>query len=86
MSERKASAAQAKTIARLWGDGAATCRVGGFEIPTVAVCVKRGWLVPNGKTGTFPSGAPWTEHVVSERGLDALEDYLRDTRYKRSRP
>ncbi len=69
------SLAQAKLLARLWGEGRGVC-VGGYIDPTAAACIKRGWLSPNGETGTFPNGAPWVRHVASPYGLLALERFL----------
>lgn len=78
------SAAQAKMIAHLWSSGD-TARIGGYDNPTTLTCIKHGWLVPNGETGTFPNGAQFERHVLSETALDALEDFLREMRWKRTK-
>lgn len=77
------SIAQAKLIARLWGLDREVS-IGGKHIdPTKAACVKRGWLVPSGQTGKFPSGGDYAIHVLSPSALPALEDFLREQRWKK---
>lgn len=73
------SKAQAQFIAHFWG-AAKTYQVGGFDNSTIIVCLERGWLIPNGKNGTYPSGSNWTGHAISNLGLIALENYLMNQR------
>lgn len=75
MAERSASAAQAREIARLWG-ARRSISVGGYVDPTTAALVRRGWIVPDGTEGVYPSGATYIGHSVSAAGLDALCRFL----------
>ncbi len=86
MAKNCPSSAQAKFLARLWAQGRATgvnTTPDGWVDPTTNACVNRGWLVPNGKTSHTGNGTPQADHVVSDDGLDAIETYFREARYKR---
>lgn len=78
------SIAQAKLIAHLWASGS-KINIGSYVMPTHLTCVKRGWLIPNGETGLFPNETEYKVHVLSESALDALEEFLREVRYKRTK-
>lgn len=75
------SAAQAKFLARAWGNGhmVALPRSGYIE-PTLAACVKRGWLRSVGGVGEWPNGTVYDRQEVSPAGFTAIEFYLRDLR------
>lgn len=78
------SVAQARFLMRIWlCNDEPVCVGDTWADATVKACVKAGWLLPNGIIGFFPSGAPWTGHNLCEAGVDAIEDYLRQRRYKR---
>ena len=83
LKHKPPSKAQAMAIARIWS--AVGCAFIGQDRvdPTWAICIRNGWFVPNGKTGTFPNGSIYNEHVVSDDGLHALERFLFDARCKR---
>lgn len=78
---KKATTAQARLLARIWASGSTT-PVWPDSRPTVLVSVKNKWLlpIPNSKSGKFRCGIEYTEYSISEHGLLALENYLRDTR------
>lgn len=77
----RATAAQARLIARLWGNifhptiGVAV-DARGYTDPTTLACVKRGWLVAIVEFHTSPNGARHQLHAVSPAGLLALEHFL----------
>ena len=78
---KRASAAQARRLALLWSEVGAWqdgthVSVSGWIEPTTLALLKRGWIEPNGKTGKFPSGDDYAEHVISRAGIVALRDYL----------
>jgi hypothetical protein len=82
---KPASEAQARKIASLWGSNGRQ-PIASYKDSTTEVCLKYGWLIPNGVAGTFPNGETFAEHIVSDQGLDALEGFLRELRYRRSAP
>lgn len=84
----KASSAQAKLIASLWGRGKGVpVNANGRTDATTLACIKRGWLSPTMKRGTFPNGDEFIEYQTSLDGLDALEQALAEARRDRlSRP
>lgn len=73
----KLSDAQARKLARA---------IAGFPIPvpdgtaindsTEMALIKRALIVPSMVTGTFPSGTPYTNHIVSNLGIAALSQHL----------
>ena len=71
---RRASKAQAKMLAGLWQGRA--CLVSAYNNPTTKTLLKRGWIVSNNRVGTYSSGAPYEEHVISRAGIAALRDFL----------
>lgn len=75
------SKAQAKFLARAWGNEhmVALPRTGYVE-PTLAACVKRGWLQPTGESGEWPNGTIYDRQDVSPAGFTAIEFYLREVR------
>lgn len=77
--EPKASPAQARLLARLWGENKAIGVCEG-STATVVACVKRGWLKFNGTNTKTAAGWPCAEHEVSAAGLLALETFLWETR------
>ncbi len=72
---KRPSLAQAKRIAFHWGSGRPV--IVGSHDPTIDVLVREGWIVPNGKSGTYPSGEPFEEYQVSAAGLAALKAFLK---------
>lgn len=82
-AKQRASSAQAKLLAAMWGRGQSR-PVGGYIDPTVRACVERGWIVPNGEVGKYPNGETYQSHVVSGAGLLALESFLMEARLKGS--
>lgn len=54
-----------------------------YVTPTIAACVKRGWLKPTGATKA-ENGFEYAQHMLSDNGLDALEDFFREARYRRA--
>lgn len=75
------SKAQAKFLARAWSnDFQVAVPKAGFTSPTLAACVKRGWLHPTGNEGAWPNGAEFERHAVSPAGLTAVEFFLREER------
>ena len=75
------SPAQAKYLARLLAGE--FCNVGGYDSPTQRALKERGWLLPTGATGEYASGTPYAVHIISDAGMDALEDFLREMRCRR---
>lgn len=65
---------QARRLAAMWGDNRGRA-VGGYIDPTTAVLKRNGWIMPTDKTGEYPNGSRWVEHVVSPAGLRALHTY-----------
>lgn len=84
---RVPSDAQAKMLAWAWSGYARPLMVavseGAYVDATTTVCVKRGWIVPtNEEGGEYPNGDTFKFFAVSDAGLDAIEDYLRERRFK----
>lgn len=75
----RATAAQARLIAALWGRG----EHGHFSehsLPSLKVCVRNGWLTKNGQIGIHPNGTGYEHVIVSEAGIKTLEHFLFETR------
>lgn len=72
---------QLRCLLSIWltGEG----KIGSYDTPTMLAILKRGWIKPTGMTGTYPNGAEYQVHIVSDAGLDAIEEYLRARRYAR---
>lgn len=83
MSEhtRKATAAQAKRLARIWGDAGEVTSPdpagSGYVEPTTRALIRRGWLYPVGPGKPYPNGLPTWVWRVSDNGLTALAEFLR---------
>ena len=78
------SLAQAQFLARLWsGFMNGETNIGEYVTPTVTVCIKRGWLKDTGRTAIQMKGKEAKVYDLSIAGVDAIEDYLRETRYRR---
>lgn len=83
--------AQARILAIAWGKHKIIGPgVGGrsAETPTVRTCIKHGWLKMVEGTdrqclNPLYRQADWS---ITISGLDAIEDYLRDRRFKRPSP
>lgn len=60
--------------------------ISGYVTPTETVCIRRGWLKDTGRTTQMPSGSTANIYDLSLDGIDALEDFLRETRFKRAAP
>lgn len=73
------SLTQARLLARVWGDlnRHVPVAVDGYVDPTVAACIRHGWLTDSAIRGKYPSGADFIGHEVSMAGQFALADYLR---------
>lgn len=85
---RRASPAQARRLAVLFGDERKE-RVphgGAYYAPTIRALIDNGWMEPTGAGGTWPSGAAYDDYQISPAGLRALEDHLRAAREKREAP
>ncbi len=84
---RRASISQAKRLAGLfcgqYGGVIHAARRAHYVTPTDRAIIARGWAAANGKTGAFPSGAPYDEYEINDAGFEALEEYLRHARLKR---
>lgn len=78
------SRAQAKLLAGLWSGFHRPIPVAdrGHGDPTVAACVRRGWLGPTEFTGTYPNGEPFAMHDITDAGIDALTRYLLSEAHK----
>lgn len=90
MAKKLASTAQAKFLAGVFERGKIKMLVrwtSGKEVytePTVRVCLTRKWIEPVGEESTeHTNGTIWRDHALSDAGVDALEDYLRNARYLR---
>ena len=68
--------AQAKFIARLWGNGQDVTFCEKHSNATARACVKNGWLVPTAKFGVYPNGDEYCWHEVSWAGVVALSNKL----------
>lgn len=86
------STTQARMLANIYGNDRkeiSVCTKGRdgdapYIDATTAVLIKRGWISPYGEeTHEFANGTKWRKHVLTVDGMDALEDYLREDRYKR---
>ena len=82
MKKKLPTDAQACLLAWLWGT-AKRLRIDGHDTPSEKALVKAGWVLPTGVLGKSPNGAGYEYHKISDAGFDALEDYLRERRYKR---
>ena len=78
------SSAQAKMIAHSWLSGQKRTQGSSYIDPTLAACIKRGWMTPTGKTGKYPNGSDYIEYYLSGTALDALETFPREQRYRRT--
>lgn len=82
MAKNIPSYAQVKLLAHVWANG--TTKVGvDYVDATTKACVKRGWFTTNGETGKYPNGSDYHVCILSDAGYGAIEDYLRNARYKR---
>jgi hypothetical protein len=92
MKKRVPSEAQAKAIASMWSGGPRWGTRGvqlerhdgkpPYNDPTTSALVKYGWLVPTGETKEYANGIRVAMHTLSPTALDALEDFLREHRFK----
>lgn len=69
--------AQAKFIARAWGNSQDVKYDDKHSTPTARVCVQRGWLVPTAKGGRYPNGDEYVWYEVSWAGVVAMASALR---------
>jgi len=84
MSRKIPSQPQAKLLAALFSSRIETINIGSSYInSTGRALLSQGWIEATGEGGVFPNGQPYLSHRLSTRGVDALEDYLRQSRLKR---
>lgn len=88
------SAAQAKRLAQLWaGKRTMSFMTKGprhspepYNDPTTLALIKYGWVLRSGKMENgreFANGTEWEVCTLADSGVDALEDFLREERYRR---
>lgn len=77
---KKATAAQARLIARLFAHEEEISVSTEYNSPTLAALVKNGWITDTGKIGQFPSGLEFNFYRLNDAGLLALELHLFDRR------
>jgi len=70
--------AQAKFIARAWGNSQDVAYCEKHSTPTSRACVRNGWLVPTAKGGKYPNGDEYVWHEVSWAGVVAMTAALRE--------
>jgi hypothetical protein len=69
----KPSSAQAKFLARCWGNDLKPPVIPhGYIDPTTRACIKHGWLSPTDERGTHPNGDEYIRYALSHDGLRAL--------------
>ncbi len=79
MKKPLASAAQARLLARVWGDFHPLPVSDDREhnTRTIATCIRSDWLVPDGGSkGQWHSGQTYTNYRISHAGIVALSAYL----------
>lgn len=73
----KISLAQAKQLARIWGETGSISVSEDWNDPTTVALKKRGLIEPTGETGRHPSGAAFAYHRINLLGKGALFNFLR---------
>ena len=86
MSERakKPTETQAKFLSRMFG-GDLQINASSTSGATVRVLLRNGWIKPTGEVDQYPNGFEYRVHVISEAGIDALENHLRAARFDRKK-
>lgn len=73
----RASLAQAKMLAWTFSHRSLQySRDPHFNNPTIKAIIRNGWVSPNGRTDTWPSGALYDEYEINASGMKALALFL----------
>lgn len=92
--ERLPSPAQARKLAELWASRNQELSKmiqgpihssGPYNDATTLALIKYGWVSTTDTTKSFANGTTWEIYKISDRGIDAIENFFRETRYRRQK-
>lgn len=90
---RLPSLAQARRLADLWAskDQQLSVMTKGpqhspepYNDPTTLALVKYGWFAPTSEKKSYTNGTEWDIYRMTDAGIDALENFLCEVRWKRA--